>query len=544
MDSLPTLVHSRSAPSERGRLGAREQTPPRDRGELLLGRYRLLEHLGSGGFAVVWRAQDELLGRAVALKRIALPSEGDLDRATREAHASARLSHPSIVALYEAHATEHEFLLASELVEGHTLKELISARNLCDEEILEIGIALAEALEHAHARGVIHRDLKPQNVLIPSSRREQPAKLADFGGASLIGEEALTRTGDVLGTLAYMAPEQSEGIEAGPEADLYSLALVVYEALSGHNPVRGATPAATVRRLGQPIESLERHRRDLPRYLTYALDQALDPAPERRGNIRRLRETFESALTAPPGQTLVSRARRRSPTGRERDGSAQAPRWFELPRIIWWTCALGLIIWQAYAGRPGVALLLGAGALPLVVLPRRASPGWLVSVLAPALGLIGLAGAYPAVGGQFSRWRTRGTLGALGYWWLILAEPLTGERLWLGRNLSASVLATWQGSLRASAVHVVYPSLTLGTLLGCMAWAAAAIILPWIMRGHSFVMDLLAAAGWAIALALAEPLLDRGLSAHASQPSPRGLIASAILCAVLAICATAIRAPL
>src|SRR5205807_4816615 len=153
--------------------------------------------------------------------------------------------------------------------------------------VLQIGIALADALAHAHARGVIHRDVKPQNVLVPHEREQEPltargspavAKLTDFGGARLAGDDVLTRTGDVLGTLAYMAPEQSDGGEVGEAADLYSLALILYEALCGVNPVRGPTPAATARRIGRPLEPLERSRGDLPRALTRALDRALAPA--------------------------------------------------------------------------------------------------------------------------------------------------------------------------------------------------------------------------------------------------------------------------
>ena len=224
----------------------------------MLERYRLHERLGAGGFGVVWRASDELLQREVALKRIPLGAGDDGERAMREALVCARLSHPAIVALYEACVRDGAMYLISELVEGRTLASLIADGSLLDSQVLEIGIALCGALAHAHARGVVHRDIKPQNVLVPD-RREQPpqaAKLTDFGGASLAGEDILTRTGDVLGTLAYMAPEQSEGKPAGEPADVYSLALVLYEALTGDNPVRGANPAETARRIGRPVEPL------------------------------------------------------------------------------------------------------------------------------------------------------------------------------------------------------------------------------------------------------------------------------------------------
>ncbi len=276
---------------------------------LVLERYRLLERLGAGGFGVVWRARDELLHREVAVKRIWLGAGGaaiDGERASREALAAARLSHPAIVALYEACPQEGAFYLISELVDGDTLARLIEQNELEDEEILEIGAALASALAHAHARGVIHRDIKPQNVLVPARSAEPAAqapqnllaaaKLTDFGGATLVGEEALTRTGDVLGTLAYMAPEQSEGGEVGVQADLYSLALVLYEALCGFNPVRGATPAATVRRIGQELPALARARRELPDELTFALDRALAPAPGERGTLDELRDALEHTL--------------------------------------------------------------------------------------------------------------------------------------------------------------------------------------------------------------------------------------------------------
>src|SRR5437879_6439880 len=149
------------APGAAARLEA-----PSAAGSLVLGRYSLCERLGAGGFGVVWRARDELLGREVALKRISLP-DGDSERASREALAAARLGHPAIVALYEACAASDAFYIISELVRGETLARLIATRALDDARVLGIGIALVDALAHAHARGVIHRDVKPQNVLVP-----------------------------------------------------------------------------------------------------------------------------------------------------------------------------------------------------------------------------------------------------------------------------------------------------------------------------------------------------------------------------------------
>ena len=151
---------------------ARRRAPAPSDEQLLLGRYVMEERLGAGGFGVVWRAHDELLQRDVAVKRIWLgtgDSAKDAERAAREAHATARLSHPAIVALYEAFPLGEAFYLISELVPGCTLGELIRGGELEDEQTLRIGVDLIDALEHAHERGVIHRDIKPQNVLVPES---------------------------------------------------------------------------------------------------------------------------------------------------------------------------------------------------------------------------------------------------------------------------------------------------------------------------------------------------------------------------------------
>jgi serine/threonine protein kinase len=575
VDSHDTLTAPVRAPGKRPGNGiARTRVEgvrvPRDGrrpGASVLGRYELLDRLGAGGFGVVWRAHDTLLDREVAVKVIPLPAGEDRERATREALAAARLAHPAIVALYEACAEDDAFYLISELVHGETLAELIAAEALSDEEVLEIGLALADALQHAHERGVIHRDIKPHNVLVPAAgahrdgspspngqpRSASPAKLTDFGGALLAGEDALTRTGDVLGTLAYMAPEQIEGHEVDGQADLYSLALVLYEALSGVNPVRGPTPAATARRIGSELPPLARQRRDLPRELACALDLALDPDPAARGTLSELRAELAHALhgglrrgarprrasaSSPAAQPQLLRvplaAAAEPPPARspersleDREESEAERGWLTLPRLGWLVGALAACVWQLAVGRAGAALVVLCAAAPVVLLVRRPGPGWLAAALAPVLGLLGLAAAFPALAGQADRWRTRALLGALGYWWLRLGEPLL------------------ESPSNAATTRWLAPLPSLGLLLGLALWGFAAALLPWVVRGRHALLDAAAAALWATALAAAAlaagPLLHRDLSI--SQASSRDVLLGAALGGLLAVAARALRGP-
>jgi eukaryotic-like serine/threonine-protein kinase len=263
---------------------------------LILGRYRLERRLGAGGFGVVWLAWDEKLEREVAVKAIPLENGGG-ERVEREARAAARLNHPGIVGIYELAHDEHDVYLVSELVRGRTLAELLRAGAVADRDVARIGMALCDALDHAHARGVIHRDVKPQNVMVVADPAAGAgfAKLADFGVAHVASGDPLTRTGDVVGTLAYMAPEQAEGARTTPASDVYSLALTLYEAWTGSNPVRAGGPAATARRLGRPLPSLAAARRDLPLELCDALDVALDIDPARRPPPAELRAELAAA---------------------------------------------------------------------------------------------------------------------------------------------------------------------------------------------------------------------------------------------------------
>jgi hypothetical protein len=348
---------------------------------VVLGRYRLEQRLGAGGFGVVWHAWDEKLEREVAVK--AIPRErGGGERVEREALAAARLNHPAIVGIYELAADEDDVYLVSELVRGRTFAELLRAGAISDRDVARIGADLAEALAHAHARGVIHRDVKPQNVMVVAEPAAGVgfAKLTDFGVAHLVSGDLLTRTGDVVGTLAYMAPEQAEGARVTPACDVYSLALTLYEAWTGKNPVRAAGPAATARRLGRPLPSLASMRRDLPVELCDAIDDGLDVDPSRRPTPDDLRVdlraaerelTDEGGLVEPEtlrrvGLPTTRRTRRLFGRGRgNNDGVHPGPAQGDFRSDP--TAATGLLGRAEPGARPGRAIRLlqraGAGLL-------------------------------------------------------------------------------------------------------------------------------------------------------------------------------------
>lgn len=291
---------------------------------VVLDRYRLERRLGAGGFGVVWLAWDQKLEREVAVK--AIPREGGDERVEREARAAARLNHPGIVGLYELASDDHDIYLVSELVRGRTLLELMRAGAVSDRDVARIGSALCEALAHAHSQGVIHRDVKPQNIMVVAEPAAGAgfAKLADFGVAHVASGDPLTHTGDVVGTLAYMAPEQAEGTRVTPASDVYALALSLYEAWTGTNPIKARTPAATARRIGTAVPSIADQRHDLPLDLCDAIDDALEADPRLRpapGELHRTLRAAESELADEGGlvepETL---ARVGLTTGRRRRG--------------------------------------------------------------------------------------------------------------------------------------------------------------------------------------------------------------------------------
>jgi eukaryotic-like serine/threonine-protein kinase len=213
-------------------------------GRRIANRYELTDELGHGGMGVVWRATDTLLGRQVALKEVDLPRgveaterEGLRARVSREARAAARLSHPGVVTVYDiAHDGGQDFIVM-ELVSAPTLEELVRTGGpLAPERAARLGLGLLDALEAAHRAGIVHRDLKPKNVMV---RQDGATKLADFGIASVQGDPRLTATGLVVGSPAYMAPEQVEAEAVSPATDLWALGATLWFAVEGQPPFGG-----------------------------------------------------------------------------------------------------------------------------------------------------------------------------------------------------------------------------------------------------------------------------------------------------------------
>jgi len=212
-------------------------------GRRIAGRYELGSQLGEGGVGVVWRAEDTLLGRPVAIKEVELPPAVREEQRTalrarviREARAAARLSHPGAVTLFDVVQDSGQDYIVMELVEAPNLDQLVDERGPLDpRRAAAIGLRLLATLEAAHRAGIVHRDVKPSNVLV---REDSTTKLTDFGTASLTGDPELTATGVVVGSPAFMAPEQIKGLQVGPATDLWALGATLYFAVEGQPPFR------------------------------------------------------------------------------------------------------------------------------------------------------------------------------------------------------------------------------------------------------------------------------------------------------------------
>ena len=244
--------------------------------EVIAGRYRLLEPLGRGSMSAVWLADDDELGRRVAVKTLA-PS-ADRQRFEREARAVAALSHPNICALYDYGEADGRPYMVLEYLPNGSLEERLRRGALPDAETAHIASEVAAGLAHAHERGLVHRDLKPANILFDSEGR---AKIADFGIARMGGTGTLTEAGTVLGTASYISPEQAAGQPAGPASDVYSFGVILFRMLTGQLPFASANAMELVRmHRDEPPPPVAAVRPDAPPLLAGLADAALakDPA--------------------------------------------------------------------------------------------------------------------------------------------------------------------------------------------------------------------------------------------------------------------------
>jgi len=331
-----------------------------EHGQRLAGRYVLESPLASGGMAEVWRGHDEVLGRPVAVKVLhehLATDEGFLDRFRREAVTAARLSHPGVVRVFDTGIDEDLCFIVMELYEGTTLADRLQEGPLPPEEAARIARAMLEGLAHAHGQEVVHRDVKPGNVLLHGGQ----VKVADFGIAKAAYGGDLTTTGTLLGTARYLAPEQVDAASVDHRADLYAVGVVLYEMLTGRAPFEAdsAIAEATLRLMEAPTPP-GALRGGIPRELEAVVMKALARDPDERfQTAAEMRAALDHAVwTSPP---LVP------PLRREPQPAPSFFRAWMLVPIV----ATGLAAAVIVAG-----LLLGSLELggPLGVRPRQESP--------------------------------------------------------------------------------------------------------------------------------------------------------------------------
>jgi hypothetical protein len=276
---------------------------------LVLGRYRPLRPLGSGGSGSVWLCRDESAGIEVALKII--PREGRAEpRAEREAEAATRLRHPNCLRAYGLEADDGHLYIPYEYVPGITLRQALRA-GLGDDGAVESAAQVLDGLAFAHARGIVHRDVKPSNVLVAEDA-DVSVRLFDFGLAQLADADTLTAVGDVPGTLAYISPERLHGEQAGPPADVWAVGVLLWEALAGHHPFWRESPLETGEEIKTGAPSIREARPDLPDRVVTAVDAALEVEPDARPSAAGLaRELRDAWWERSPGRARSRRPRLR-----------------------------------------------------------------------------------------------------------------------------------------------------------------------------------------------------------------------------------------
>jgi eukaryotic-like serine/threonine-protein kinase len=509
--------------------------------DLVLGRYRPVRPLGSGGSGSVWLARDERTGLDVALKII--PREGKAAaRAEREALAASRLRHDRCVRAYDVgHDASHVYI-AYEYVPGRTVRETMRADALPDEDAVEIAAQVLDALAHAHRTGILHRDVKPSNILL-EDRDEIAVRLLDFGLAQFDGADTLTAVGDVPGTLAYIAPERLAGEEATPESDVWAVGVLLWEALAGKHPFWGVPLQEVAQAIEAGAPPLAGERRDLPRRLLAAVDGALAADPAARPRASAFASELRSALRKTPRERPDRRKPVAAPIGlaalTAAIGATLLPFW--PPALVaaivvgaglaaWRHPRLGLAIALAAPVFPlgnasaGAALLYGAFALGWLALTWGDARWGLLFVAGPVLGSAGLLAVAPLAVQPARGPVRRATQAALALLAAVLVAGVSGKELPLVSQPAGELALAPQdstgevaASLWESLAH--HPVLLAGAGLA----AVAAALLPWarmcsrygvlvvgaallagaVATGAGFVAALVVALVWAITAAIA-----------------------------------------
>src|SRR5579875_2031329 len=340
---------------------------------LVLDRYRPLRPLGSGGSGSVWLARDERTGLDVALKIIAREGKAAA-RAEREAAAAARLRHPACLRAYDFARDSRHVYIAYEYVPGRTFREALRAGELRDATAIEACAQVCDGLAHAHAAGILHRDVKPSNVLLEEGDRVT-ARLLDFGLARMAEAETLTAQGDVPGTLAYIAPERLAGEDTTAAADVWAVGVMLWEALSGRHPFWQGSMLDTARAIEEGAPPLAELRPDLPKALLRLVDRCLSLEPEQRPSARELAQALRGAATAarrPQRQAVPLRLPSRvEPERLAAAALAAAYAGWTTAALPFWPHGWPVLLAALAAGgtlvreRIGIAIALAAPVLPL-----------------------------------------------------------------------------------------------------------------------------------------------------------------------------------
>jgi eukaryotic-like serine/threonine-protein kinase len=519
------------------RITGSSQTPTRAYApSRILGRYDLMEVIGRGATSRVYRALDRATGHEVAVKEI--PVDLGLEkRVAAEIRAAARLEHPSVVRMLDWGEDSESLYLVSELVDGPSLERVYADAPPGDRATAQMAADVLEALDHAHERGVIHRDIKPANILVDDHGH---ARVTDLGVARLSGETGMTQTGGVVGTMAYMAPEQATGEQVTGAADVWAATLVLYEGLTGRNPLLGSSPADTARRaaLGEipPIRNL---RPDLPTRLAKAIDAGLAPHPEARPHAARMAQIVrEEARALPEGRGRRAVALLSGPVppvlsglGAGLLGGLIAERGLSVGTLgvagiallagmigAWRAplAALGLVLLAAVAtataapALTGIALIIG---LLIVLTGARHGRLVLLPALAPVLAMLGLLPIYALLAGSARTMASRAWAAIAGMVALLMWQVINGA--------SSFVLTGWEVSPAWDALQGVRSPQAAGealiapitahpeALVGCLIIIAAALTWP-LVTGARDARRIPAAVMWASALTIAAGILGGG----------------------------------